>query len=88
MDVSEMYIKAINIEYDSADVIFTRFVVLKTPQFNLVKGSAYGKGTNYLKEIVEYIGQNCTIPISAMCFLRCTIYFTNKDFTEEFRDLI
>ena len=56
---------------------------LNTPQFKVVKGSAYGKGTNYSQEIVEYHGQNCFIPTSSHCFIKCINYFTKKDYTEE-----
>ena len=36
-----------------------------------------------MQEIVEYHGQNCNIPTSGMCFIKCINYFTNKDYTEE-----
>ena len=59
MDDFERYINAIDIDYDSEDVTFTGYLYkLDTPQFNVVKRSAYGKGTNYMQEIVEYHGQN------------------------------
>ena len=59
MDDFERYINAIDIDYDSDDVIFTGYVYkLNTPQFKVVKRSSYGKGTNYMQEIVEYQGQN------------------------------
>ena len=41
-----------------------------------------------MKEKVEYKGQNCYIPTSGLCFIECINYFTNKDYTEEFRDFI
>ena len=60
MDDFESYINAIDTEYDSEDVTFTGYVnKLKTPQFKIVKRSAYGKGSNYMQEIVEYHVQNC-----------------------------
>ena len=68
MDDSERYINAIDVDYDSEDVTFTGYVYkLDTPQFKVVKRSVYGKGTNYVQEIVEYHGQNCYIPTSGMC---------------------
>ena len=89
MDDFERYINAIDIDYDSDDVIFTGYVYkLNTPQFKVVKRSAYGKGTNYMQEIVEYHGQNCYIPTSGMCFIKCINYFTKKDYTEEFLTFI
>ena len=85
MDDFESYINAIDIDYDSEDVNFTGYVYkLNTPQFNVVRRSAYGRGTNYMQEIVEYHGQNCYIPTSGMCFIKCINFFTKKDYTEEF----
>ena len=85
MDDFERYINAIDIDYDSEDVIFTGYVYkIDTPQFKVVKRSAYGKGTNHMQEIVEYHGRNCYIPTSGMCFIKRINYFTKKDYTEEF----
>ena len=89
MDDFESYINAIEIDYDSEDVIFTGYVYkLNTPQFNVVKRNAYAKGTNFLQEIVEYRGKNCYIPTSGHCFIKCNKYFANKDYTEEFLTFI
>ena len=41
-----------------------------------------------MQEIVEYHGQNCFIPTSGMCFIKCINYFTKKDYTEEFLTFI
>ena len=72
MNDFERYINAIDIDYDSEDVTFTGYVYkLDTPQFKVVKRSAYGKGTNYMQVIVEYYGRNCYIPTSGMCFIKC-----------------
>ena len=47
MDDFESYINAIDIDYVSEDVTFTGYVYIKnTPQFKVVKRSAYGEGTN------------------------------------------
>ena len=60
MNDFERYINAIDVNYDSEDVTFTGYIYkLNTPQFKFVKRIAYGKGTNYMQEIVEYHGQNC-----------------------------
>ena len=89
MDDFESNINAIDIDYDSEDVTFTGYVYkLNTPQFNVVRRSAYGRGTNYMQEIVEYHGQNCYIPTSGMCFIKTINYFTRKDYTEEFLTFI
>ena len=64
-DDFERYIKAIDVEYDSEDVTFTGYVFnLDTPHFKVVKRSAYGKGTNFMQEIVDNQEQNCYIPCS------------------------
>ena len=89
MDDFERYINAIDIAYVSEDVTFTGYLYkLDTPQFNVVKRSAYGKGTNYMQETVENHGQNCFIPPSGMCFIKCINYFTKKDYTEAFLNFI
>ena len=83
MDDFERYINAIAIDYISEDVAFTGYVYkLKTPHFKVVKRSAYGKGTNFMQEIVEYHGQNCYVPTSGVCFVKCINYFSKKDYTE------
>ena len=84
MDDFESYINAIDVDYDSEDLTSTGYVYkINTPQFTVVKRSAYGKGTNYMQEIVEYHGHNCYIPTSGMCFIKCFNYFTKKDYTDE-----
>ena len=89
IDDFERYINAIDIDYDSDDVIFTGYVYkLNTPQFKVVKRSAFVKGTNYMQKIVENYGQNCYIPTSGMCFIKCITYFIKKDYTEEFLTFI
>ena len=89
MDDFESYKNAIDIDYDTEDDTFTGYVYkLNTPQFNVVKPSAYGKGTNYMQEVVVYHGQNCYFPTSGHCFIKCIKYFTQKDYTEEFSTFI
>ena len=84
MDDFERYTNAIGIGYDSEDVTFTGYVYkINTPQFNVVRGSAYARGTIYLREIVENHGQNCYILTSG-----CMYYFTKIDYTEVFSNLI
>ena len=83
LDDFESYINAKDVDYDSEDVTFSSYLYkLKTPQFKFVKRSAYGKGTIYMQEIVEYHGQNCYIPTKGHCFIKCNKYFTEKDYTE------
>ena len=81
----QRYINAVDVDYDSEDVIFTGYVYkLDIPQFKVVQRSAYCKGTNHMQEIVEYLVNNCYIPTSGMCFINCINHFTKKDYTEEF----
>ena len=85
MDDFENYINAMDLDYDSDDVTFTGYVYkINTPRFKVVKRSAYGRGTNYMQEIVEYRGQNCYIPTSGMCFIKCGNYFTKKIIKKNF----
>ena len=79
MNSFERYINTIDVDYDSEDVTFTGYIYkLNTPEFKVVRRRAYGKGTNYMQEIVEYHGQNCYIPTSGMCFIKCINYFTKR----------
>ena len=83
MDDFERYINAIDIDYDSEDVIFSGYVYkLDTPQFKVVKRSAYGKGTNHMQEIVEYCGRNCYIPTSE-CILSNLLIVSPKKITQK-----
>ena len=86
VDDFERYNNAIdNSGYDTEDVIFTGWLYkLNTLEFKKVNRSQYGKGTDFKQDIVEYIGNNCYIPTSGNCFIKCINYFTKKDFTEEF----
>ena len=79
MDDFESYKNATDTEYDSEDVTFTGYVYkLNTPQFNVVKRSAYGKGSIYMQGIVEYHVQNCYIPTSEKCFIKRIIFLLKK----------
>ena len=89
MDDFQIFLNAIDIDYDNEDVTFTSFVYnLNTPQCKVVKRSAYGKSANYMQQMVKYHGQNCYIPTSGMCFIKFTDCFTKKDYTEEFLTFI
>ena len=88
--ISETYNNAKhNSGYDSEDVIFTGWLYkLNTPQFKRINRSQYGRGTDFKQDIVEYIGNNCYIPTSGNCFIKCINYFTKKDYTQEFLNFI
>ena len=84
MDDFESYINAIDVDYNSGDVIFTGYVYkINKPQFNAVKRSPYAKGTNYMKKIVKFHGRNCYTPTSGHCTIKCISYFNKKAYTEE-----
>ena len=40
------------------------------------------------KVLTIYIGNNCYNPTSGICFIKCNIYFTKKDYTKEFLTFI
>ena len=86
VDDFESYINGLdNNGYDSEDVMFTGWLYkLNTPEFNKVNRSRYARGTNVEPDIVEYIGNNCYIPTSGNCFMKCIKYFTKKDYTKNF----
>ena len=72
MDSFEKNINKIDVDYDIEDATFTGYLFkTNTLQFNVVRRSAYGKGTSY-------------IPTSGMCFIKCINYFTKKDYTKDF----
>ena len=90
VDDFESYINAIdNIGYDSDDFIFTGWLYkINTPEFKKVNRSQYGRGTDFKQDIVEYIGNNCYIPTSGNCFIKCINYVIKKEYTEEFLTFI
>ena len=84
-DDFETYINAIdNGGCDSEDVVFTgRLHILNTPDLKKVNRSQYGRGADFKQDFFEYIGNNCYIPTSGKCFIKCIKYLTGKDYTEE-----
>ena len=73
VDDFESYINAIDSSgYDSEDVIFTeRLYKINTPEFKKVNRSQYGRGTDFKQDIVAFMGNNCYIPTSGNCFIKC-----------------
>ena len=58
--------------YDSEDVIFTGWLYkYNTPEIKKIIRSQYGRGTDFRQGIDEYIGNNCYIPTSGICFIKC-----------------
>ena len=83
------YINAMDVDYDSENVSFFGYVhKLNTPQFFIVKRSAYAKGNIYMKENVDYPFTKLLYTNFRNVFIKCNNYFTNKEFTEDFRHFI
>ena len=87
-DDFENYINAIDADYDSEEVIFTGWLYSNTPEFKRVIRSRYGRGTDFKKDIVEYIGNNCYVPTSGNCSIKCINHLTGNDYTEKFSTFI
>ena len=41
------------------------------------------RSTEFKQDIVESIGNNCYIPTSGYCFIKCIKSFTNQDYTKK-----
>ena len=77
MDDFELYKNAIDDDYDGDDFIFTGGLYkINTPEFHKVNRSQYDRGTDFKQEIIEYIGNNCYIPTSGNCFIKCIEHLT------------
>ena len=75
--------------YGSDDVNYTGWLYkLNTRDFKKVNRSQYGEGTDCKQAIFEYKDNNCYIPSSEICFLKCISFFTEKDSTQEVLTLI
>ena len=58
--------------YNSEAVILTGWLYkLNTPEFDKVNGSQYARATDLKQDIVENTGENCYIPTSVICFIKC-----------------
>ena len=89
MNDFESYINATDIDSDSENVTFTENVYkLNTPQFNVVKRSAYLKVLITCNKIVEYLSQNRYFPTSGHCFIKCIIFFPMKNIRKNFQRLV
>ena len=83
----EAYIEKIDDKYEGEDVIFDdKSIEYDIPEFKPVKRSNFGKGTNLLSDIAEFHGNNCYIPTSNNCFLKCINYLTGKDYKTEYSE--
>ena len=69
MDDFESCINAIDNNYDSGDVIFTRWLYkLNTPQLKVVKRSAYAKGAKNMKKLLNITDKTVIFQQSGHCF--------------------
>ncbi|ESO91888.1 hypothetical protein LOTGIDRAFT_163250 [Lottia gigantea] len=73
---------------DPSNWYFTGSIFLLEDNFKEIKRSKVGRGTELLKNINEYIGENCYIPTDDNCFIKCVNYVLNKDLTNEFQNFI
>ena len=85
VDDFETYINAKdNGGCDSEDVSFTESLYkLNTPDFGKLNRSQSVRGTNFKRDNVEYIGNNCYFPTSGNCFINCNIHLTGKVYMNE-----
>ena len=61
---------------------------MNTTEFSRVNRAQNGRGTDFKQVIVKYIGNNCYIPTSGICFEKPNNDLAGKDFTEEFLTFI
>ena len=63
VDDFENCINAIDVDYNSEDVGFTRWLYISTTlEFKEVNRSQNGRGTDFKQDIVEYTGNICCVP--------------------------
>ena len=83
------YIEKVDEKYDGDDVVYEGDVFqLNQTEFKPIKRSNYGKGSNHLFDIEEYVGTNCYIPTGKNCFVKCINYITEKDYTQQYLEFI
>ncbi|ESP01415.1 hypothetical protein LOTGIDRAFT_157596 [Lottia gigantea] len=72
---------------DASDWYFTGKIILMKDNFQEIKRSRVGRGgTDLLKKINEYEGENCYIPTDGHCFIVNRVL--NEDYTREFQEYI
>ena len=78
-----------DVDYDSEDIVLTGWLYkINAPEFNRVNRSQIGRGTDFIHDIVEYIGNNFYKPTNGNSFLRGVKFLTGKVYTEEFLTFI
>ncbi|ESO94421.1 hypothetical protein LOTGIDRAFT_175419 [Lottia gigantea] len=64
-------------------------IILRKDNFIEINRSRVGRGgTDLLKKINEYKGENCYIPTDGHCFIKCVNRVLNKDLTYTFQEYI
>ncbi|ESP04436.1 hypothetical protein LOTGIDRAFT_170829 [Lottia gigantea] len=64
-------------------------IILMKDNFQEIKRSRVGRGgTDLLKKINDYEGDNCYIPTDGHCFIKCVNRVLNEDYTREFQEYI
>ena len=80
----DLYIHAIDVDYDSEDSIFTVLTIkLHASLFPIVISSEFGIDCDFQHEDVEYCGNNCFITRKVFCFIHRIKQLTGKDFMKE-----
>ena len=49
----------------------------------MINRSQYGEDTDFKQDIDEFKGNNCYIPTSCNCFMKCIVHLNGKDYTED-----
>ena len=71
VDTFETFVNAINVNYDSKDVVFTGWLhKLNTTQFKKVKRSECGRETDFKRHVFEYRGNIYYIRTSGICSIK------------------
>ncbi|ESO93266.1 hypothetical protein LOTGIDRAFT_161829 [Lottia gigantea] len=74
---------------DASDWYFTGKIILMKDNFQEIKRARVGRGgTDLLKKINEYEGENCYISTDGHCFMKCVNRVLNKDLTCKFQEYI
>ena len=72
VDDFEISNNAIDVEYNSEDVIFTGWLYISiTLEFKKVNRSQYCRGTEFKEDLVEHTGNNGYVPLNGKCFIKC-----------------
>ena len=73
---------------DHPSIYYTGNIYRYFRNFKRVTRSEHGRVANEFNNIQEYEGENCYIPSGNGCFLKCTNYIFEKDFSTEYFEFI